>query len=209
MKPEFPKVDQDRMVSPHAQEIEYALTLQRIISTVKDDPAQLRLTIYEFARARLKIDTSWTEESERKRLLEALETAIQGVEEFSARREQSERIPSNPTAQIGQAAPPVVSASTMVATVRPVNPAPEDIFLPERAYLRPGVQPVVEVRTQSLGSMLAGFCAGILLLTVIAGLAYYKEQLPGFDERFSRVISPTVAKQVAPQSTAETSSPSS
>jgi hypothetical protein len=209
MKPEFPKVDQDRMVSPHAQEIEYALTLQRIISTVKDDPAQLRLTIYEFARARLKIDTSWTEESERKRLLEALETAIQGVEEFSARREQSERIPSNPTAQIGQAAPPVVSASTMVATVRPVNPAPEDIFLPERAYLRPGVQPVVEVRTQSLGSMLAGFCAGILLLAVIAGLAYYKEQLPGFDERFSRVISPTVAKQVAPQSTAETSSPSS
>jgi hypothetical protein len=197
------------MVSPHAQEIEYALTLQRIISTVKDDPAQLRLTIYEFARARLKIDTSWTEESERKRLLEALETAIQGVEEFSARREQRERIPSNPTAQIGQAAAPVVSSSTTVATVRPVDPAPEDILLPERAYLRPGIQPVVEVRTQSLGSMLAGFCAGILLLAVIAGLAYYKERLPGFDERFAPVTSPTVAKQVAPQSTAETSSPSS
>jgi hypothetical protein len=197
------------MVSPHAQEIEYALTLQRIISTVKDDPAQLRLTVYEFARARLKIDTSWTEESERQRLLEALETAIQGVEEFSARREQRERIPSNPTAQIGQAAPPVVSASTMVATVGPVNPAPEDILLPERAYLRPGVQPVVEVRTQSPGSMLAGFCAGILVLAVIAGLAYYKARPPGFDERFSQAISPTVAKQVAPPSTAETSSPSS
>lgn len=197
------------MVSPHAQEIEYALTLQRIISTVQDDPAQLRMTIYEFARARLKIDTSWAEESERKRLLEALETAIQGVEEFSARREQRERIPSNPTAQIGQAAPPVASASTTVATVRPVNPAPEDILLPERAYLRPGIQAVVEVRTQSLGSMLAGFCAGILLLAVIAGLAYHKEQLPGFDERFSQMIPPTGAKQVAPQSTAETSSSSS
>ncbi len=195
------------MVSPHAQEIEYALTLQRIISTVQDDPAQLRMTIYEFARDRLKIDTSWAEESERKRLLEALETAIQGVEEFSARREQRERIPSNPSAQIGQAAPPVASASTTVATVRPVNPAPEDILLPERAYLRPGIQPVVEVvRTQSLGSMLAGFCAGILLLAVIAGLAYHKEQLPGFDERFSQAISPTGAKQVAPPSTAETSS---
>jgi hypothetical protein len=210
MKPEFPKVEQDRMVSPHAQEIEYALTLQRIISTVKDDPAQLRLTVYEFARARLKIDTSWTEESERQRLLEALETAIQGVEEFSARREQRERIPSNPSAQIGQAAPPVVSASTTVATVGPLNPAPEDILLPERAYLRPGVQPVVEVvRTQSPGSMLAGFCAGVLVLAVIAGLAYYKAQLPGFDERFSQAISPTVARHVAPPSTAEISSPSS
>ncbi len=98
------------MVSPHAQEIEYALALQRIISTVKDDPAQLRLTIYEFARARLNIDTSWAEQSERKRLLAALETAIQGVEEFSARREQKERIQSNPTAQIGQAAAAVASA---------------------------------------------------------------------------------------------------
>src|ERR1700692_4760093 len=100
MKPEFPKVDQDRMVSPHAQEIEYALTLQRIISTVKDDPAQLRLTIYEFARARLKIDMSWAEASEQNRLGGAREPEIQSVEAFSARREQKERIQSNPTAQI-------------------------------------------------------------------------------------------------------------
>ena len=79
MKPEFPAVDQDRMVSPHAQEIEYALILQRIITNVREDPEQLRLTIYEFARARLKIDTSWAEISERDRLAAALETAIKGV----------------------------------------------------------------------------------------------------------------------------------
>jgi hypothetical protein len=200
MKPEFPTVNQDRMVSPHAQEIEYALTLQRVISTVKDDPAQLRLTIYEFARARLKIDTSWAEESERNRLAAALETAIQGVEAFSARREQNERIQPNPTAQIGQAAPPVASPSTTIATVGPLTPAPEDILAPERVYLRSDFQPVVEVRTQSLGSMLAGFCVGMLLLAVVAGLAYYKEPLPLFGERFSGLTSPTVAKQVAPQS---------
>ena len=47
------------MVSPHAQEVEYALLLSRMISTVKEDPLQMRLTIYEFARARLKIDMSW------------------------------------------------------------------------------------------------------------------------------------------------------
>ena len=209
MKPEFPTVNQDRMVSPHAQEIEYALSLQQIISTVKDDPAQLRLTIYEFARARLKIDMSWAEESERNRLAAALETAIQGVEEFSARREQKERIQSNPTAQIGQAAPPVVSPSTAVATVGPLTPAPEDIVAPERVYLRSDFQPVVEVRTQSLGAMLAGFCVGMLLLAVVAGLAYYKEQLPLFGERFSGLTSPTVAKQAAPQSTADASPQSS
>ncbi|MFX6048663.1 hypothetical protein ABTE94_20215, partial [Acinetobacter baumannii] len=74
-----------REVSPHAQEIEYALILQRMISAVKNDPAQMRLTIYEFARARLKIDTASAEENERKRLAEALETAILGVEGFSQR----------------------------------------------------------------------------------------------------------------------------
>lgn len=201
MKPEFPAVDQDRMVSPHAQEIEYALILQRIITNVREDPEQLRLTIYEFARARLKIDTSWAEISERDRLAAALETAIKGVEEFSARREQKERIQSNPTAQIGQAAPPGALPSTTVETVRPLTPAPEDILVPERVYLRPDFQPVVEVRKQSLGSMLAGFCVGTLLIAVVAGLAYYyKEQLPLFGERFSPLTSPTVAEQTAPQS---------
>jgi len=207
MKPEFPKGDQDRMVSPHAQEIEYALTLQRIISTVKDDPAQLRLTIYEFARARLKIDTSRVEKSEQDRLAAALETAIQGVEEFSARREQKERIQSNPTAQIGQAASPVASPSTTLATLRSVTPAPEDILLPERDYLRPDVQPVVEVRTRTLLSTLARFCVAMLLFAVVAGLAYRKAPLL-LGERFSQLTSPTDAKQVAPQPTADASAQS-
>jgi hypothetical protein len=209
MKPEFPTVDHDRMVSPHAQEIEYALSLQRLISTVKDDPAQLRLTIYEFARARLKTDTSWAEPSEQNRLAAALETAIQGVEAYSARREQNERIQSSPAAQIGQAAPPVASASTTVATVGPLTPAPEDILAPERVYLRTDFQPVVEVRTQSLGSMLAGFCVGMVLIAAVAGLAYYKQEVPLFGERFTGLTSPTVARQAAPQSTADTSPPSS
>ncbi len=51
MKPEFPAIDQDKTVSPHAQEVEFALILSRMINTVKEDPVQLRLSIYEFARA--------------------------------------------------------------------------------------------------------------------------------------------------------------
>jgi len=52
MNPKSPGIDQDRMVSPHAREIEYALNLSHMINSVKEDPSQLRLVIYELARAR-------------------------------------------------------------------------------------------------------------------------------------------------------------
>src|SRR5216684_6692781 len=117
MNPEFPPIDQDKMASPHAQEVEYALILSRMINTVKEDPAQLRLTIYEFARARLKIDTSWAEEVERKRLSAALETAIQGVEQFSARRDDKERLQPPAPAQIAQATSPAEPPATSMVPI--------------------------------------------------------------------------------------------
>ena len=102
MNPEFPRIDQDKTVSPHAQEVEFALILSRMISTVKEDPTQLRLMVYEFARTRLRLDTALLDGPERRRLTEALETAIQGVDQFSARRDEKERLqPPPPAAQIG------------------------------------------------------------------------------------------------------------
>src|SRR5947199_9688979 len=92
MNPESSNIDQGRMVSPHAQEIEYALILSRMINTVKEDPSQIRITIYEFARARLKLDTSWTDEAERNRPVAALETASQGVAGCSPRRRGPEQL---------------------------------------------------------------------------------------------------------------------
>ncbi len=101
---ELPKINQDKAVSPHAQEIEYALILQRMINVVNEDPEQMRLAIYQLARARLKADASWADEAEQKRLATALETAIQGVEKFSVNRVERERLqPAHPTAQIGWA----------------------------------------------------------------------------------------------------------
>lgn len=179
MKPEFPRIDRDKMVSPHAQEVEYALILSRMINTVKDDPAQMRLMIYEFARARLKIDTSWFEESERKRLTTALETAIQGVEEFSVRREEKDQLPPpNPSAQIGPDKRAPTRPSTSLATAGPVTPAAQDILVPSRVYPRPDVQPVVEVASRTLVSTLARFSIGMLLFGGVVGLAYYKQHLP-------------------------------
>lgn len=92
MKPEIATIEYDPTSSPHAQEVEFALILARMINTVKQDPSQLRFTVYEFARSRLESSISWADEEERKRLLGALEVAIKGVEQFSLRVDQSEQL---------------------------------------------------------------------------------------------------------------------
>ncbi|WJR81391.1 hypothetical protein [Bradyrhizobium sp. NP1] len=152
-----------------------------MINAVKDDPAQMRLAIYEFARARLNVDTSRTEESERNRLTSALETAIQGVEAFSARREEKERLPPpNPQTQIApvaRAAPPPATRGS-ATSLRPVTPAQEDILLPDRDYPRASELPFLETRERSLVSTLARFFVGMLLFGLLVGLAYYRQRLP-------------------------------
>src|SRR5664279_3600396 len=121
MKPESPDINRDGMISPYMQEIEYALILSRMINTVKDDPAEIRATIYEFARAKLKLDTSWAEAGERERLASALEAAIHGVEAFSARQEQTSLLgPPAPVAQIAHGPATAVRPSRAMMTVGPV-----------------------------------------------------------------------------------------
>jgi hypothetical protein len=172
------------MITPYMQEIEYALILSRMINTVKDDPAEIRATIYEFARAKLKLDTSWAEAGERERLASALEAAIQGVEAFSARQEQTALLgPAAPIAQIAHGAATPEPPSRAMTTVSPAMPASEEILLPERPRPYAEVRHVLEVRSFPLGPMLARFFAGMLLFVGLAGLAYYKDQLPALVER--------------------------
>jgi hypothetical protein len=92
MNSEIVTIDHDEKTSPHAQEVEFALILSRMINTAKQDPAQLRFTVYEFARSKLANDITWADEEQRKRLLASLEIAIKGVEQFSARGDQSEQL---------------------------------------------------------------------------------------------------------------------
>jgi hypothetical protein len=120
MKPEIATIGHDATNSPHAQEVEFALILARMINTVKQDPSQLRFTVYEFARSRLESSISWADEEEHKRLLGALEVAIKGVEQFSLRVDQSEQLQGP-----GQAAPlalglgPVASGQVAVIATEP------------------------------------------------------------------------------------------
>lgn len=210
MNPESPGIDHDRAIAPYAQEIEFALILSRMISAANNDPTQIRSAIYEFARAKLKLDTSWTEPNERERLVAALETAIQGVEAFSVRQDERERLgPPAPAARIGQAAPPPIPPSTSMATVGPVTPAPEDILVPERAYPHAEVRHILEVRTSPLVPMLARFFVGMLLFGAVAGLAYYRQRLPvlGESSSFSQPNSSTAAKPPASPNTQQASGP--
>jgi hypothetical protein len=194
MNPEFPRIDQDKTVSPHAQEVEFALILSRMISTVKEDPAQLRLAIYEFARARLTMDTSWADDHERERLSTALETAIQGVEQFSARREERESLqPPTPHAQIGLGTTPPAEPATTMAPVHQVDAEPKTVVLKE-VYRRNDAQTIAQAQTRVLLSTLARFAIGVLLFGVLAGLAIYRHGTLGGSERMSSPATVIVAK---------------
>jgi hypothetical protein len=169
MKPEFPSIDPDKMVSPHAQEVEYALILSQMLNQAKDDPSQLRLMVYEFARARLKIDTCWAEKAERERLSTSLETAIQGVEQFSVRREERERLQFSTQPARIEFVPSVIEVpSASMVEIRQVNPAP-----PEKVYWGRETHRVIEPQTRGLVSKLARFSVGILLFGVVLASAVF------------------------------------
>lgn len=189
MNQNIPTIAPQEPVSPHGQEIEYALILSRLIAGVKDDPAQMRATVYEFARARLKVDTSIADEGERQRLLDALETAIKGVEAFSRRQDAKERPalapPAQPTLQIAVTGP--AAAEAVSTTVYPVTPADGDILPPERSHQE--VRIVLESRPPALVSMLVRFSIGMLLFGLVVTLAYNKQSLPEWGERLSAALS--------------------
>jgi hypothetical protein len=186
-----PSIAPDEPVSPHGQEIEYALILARLIDSVKDDPAQLRATVYEYARARLKVDTSIADEGERQRLVDALETAIKGVERFSLRQDGKERpalAPPAPTLRIALTGPAAAeSEMPMTTTVYPVTPVDGDILPPERTHQE--VRIVLESRPAALASMLVRFSIGMLLFGLVVTVAYNKQSLPEWRDRLSAALS--------------------
>lgn len=87
-------------VSPvNLLEVDFALVVSRLIEAAKNDPAQLRSSVYELARLKL-IDQAGSEDRyEQRRLLEALETAITGVEAFSQRQEHAKLGPPGPASR--------------------------------------------------------------------------------------------------------------
>lgn len=196
MTGELPKIEQDKTPAPYAQEIEYALTLQRMINVVNRDPAQMRLAIYGLARARMETDTAQLAGAERERLLNSLETAIQGVENFSQRRDDIERL-SPPSAEsgIGQ------HASTAVTRVETFDPKARDILVPNEAYPTSEIQ-VVEVRSASRLPLILSTVA-LLFAGGMLGLAYYHERLSRLSNQAGLSSKAGGMRDVAPPTASE------
>jgi hypothetical protein len=179
-KLEFPMVDRDNVIPPHAQEIEYALLLSRMISVVEGDPAQMRTMIYELARAKLKIDMarsidiSRAGDGERKRLATALETAIQGVEAFTTRQEGQELLPS-PSRQIGTRR----SEPQPPTAVIPVYQMEPKTGLVREVFAAPDVPPILDMRARVLWSPLAKVLMAVFLICLAASLVIYRQRIPG------------------------------
>jgi hypothetical protein len=166
MKPEIVTIDHDEENSPHAQEVEFALILARMINTAKQDPAQLRFTVYEFARSKLASDITWADDEQRKHLLASLEVAIKGVEQFSARVDQSERLQApvrSGALTLGSEVPSRANNQIAVISASPDfhNDAQWKPLPPRFAEKKPATWPLGWV----IGGLLtAGALAGVLYL---------------------------------------------
>jgi hypothetical protein len=71
-------------------ELDFAIVVARLIADAQKDPVQLRNTIYELTRRKLLDQLAHDDGRERQRIVQAMETAIAGVEVLSQRLEIGE-----------------------------------------------------------------------------------------------------------------------
>src|ERR1700704_723316 len=102
-----PAAKEDQANSSYA--VEFALVLSRMIDAAHAEPAQLRSTIYELARVKFRSEVLRGDMAGDRRLANALEVAIHGVETLS-KREDDLRQPSLPRSVTGQIAKQAASA---------------------------------------------------------------------------------------------------
>jgi hypothetical protein len=139
---------------------------------VKDDPAQMRLAIYEFARARLQTDMSSSDGVEKKRLSAALEAAIESVEDFSVRQEDRERLPAPRSSWQARLEPSSESLSLWARPViRQLRPLPDEPQFSERVYSPADLPPILSSQSSRRSTWLR-FCMGILFVGVAAAAIF-------------------------------------
>jgi hypothetical protein len=84
--------DKDKYLPTNPAEVNFSLLLSGVIDSIKKDPAQLRNAIYELTRVQLQRE-AWNRNVnilEMRRLMLALETAIERVETVSHRQEEAQ-----------------------------------------------------------------------------------------------------------------------
>ncbi|HWF46904.1 MAG TPA: hypothetical protein VG168_07865 [Bryobacteraceae bacterium] len=192
MKPELVTIDNDEAADPPPlQEVEFALILAQMINTVKQDPTQLRFAVYEFARSKLTNNLPGTDEAERKRLQSALEVAIKGVEQFSQRTDQDQRLlpPPPSTALTVRADVPARSQVTVISSNSSGYTEAEWKPLPARFGERR--------RTFRIWHA-ASIAAGLLIAAGLAGAVYAPRALQVPAPSATAPVATPEAKAIAP-----------
>ncbi len=200
-KVEYPMVDRNNAIQPEAQAVEYALLLSRMLTVVQQDPSQMRTMVYELARAKLKIDMARSiditraGDAERKRLASALETAIQGVESFTARQELLEgpEAPAQPP-RIGPAKAATLPSMSLVPAQPPARstmPIPEPIRETLRETYSPHPNgfaravnsgpdlppPMLDTRARIMLSPLSQGLMALLLVAIVGGAVLFRHRI--------------------------------
>lgn len=173
MKSEKSAVEMEPGDPAPMQEVEFALILARMIDAVKADPVQLRTAVYEFARSKLNNEMSWADEGEQERIRQSLETAIKGVEDFSVRRDEKDRLPPRPSLSEtgrGLRAGPLAPPDRSVAEVQ---------VLPPVRITAGREQPETEPRSNRTSASCAflspafRLVSGLMFAGIIAGVSIY------------------------------------
>jgi hypothetical protein len=209
MSQEGPSLEQDMGASHPMQEIECALILQQMIRSVENDPARMRVAIYEFARARLKIDSAWADKAERERLRIALETAIRGVEDFSLRRAELEMLPAPerrtevmPIESVDASAHSIVTAANPLA---PVTIRGDEIIEQVAVSLPPSVSRAAKVRSAFLAVIAA---VVVIFFGAAIGLAYKRQGVASFQGYWSAPQPSVPSATAQPHPPAQAGTPS-
>jgi len=149
-------------------EVDFALVVSRLIEAAQHDPEQLRGAIYELARLKLVGQADGVDDQERRRIVDALEIAIQGVEKFSQKRSSSLLGPvasdSRDLAMVNNRPSAVIAREDVVA-----DRLKGEFTPPVRAYVNPDdISPsVVHVRVSSPRRRVPAIAGGIALLLLM------------------------------------------
>jgi len=120
-------------LTTNSPEVDFALVISRVIDTVKENPAELRNTIYEVARVKLQRE-AWKQNPpmdiwELRRLTIALETAIERVEAISSKQDDLRALKSldrliETLAETQPGLAATLSATELFDSVRVIDHAP-------------------------------------------------------------------------------------
>src|SRR5882757_10012638 len=111
-----PDRDKDKYLPANPPEAHFSLMLSGVIDSIKNDPAQLRNAIYDLARVQLQRE-AWHRNPpinilEMRRLMLALETAIERVETVSSQEDGLQALQSVAELLAAPPPPPLRPATT-------------------------------------------------------------------------------------------------